>query len=133
MLLVCMGALAKAAQEGRILWPAGGTWLALWCLVQVVFLPLSIDLAYGAKYLLFLFYTVACFYAVVHLYGRGGYIELLMKAYLSSYVFVAAFGLFQLVTPALHLGTYLVAQWILHGVFQGSMASAMSRRITPPI
>lgn len=114
MILVCLGALAKAAQSGHILWPAGGTALALWCGVQTAFLPLSIDLWFGFRYLLFLYFTVACFYAVVHLYGRSAYIERLMKAYLSSYVFVAAFGIFQILTPLLHLGSYLVTQWIVH-------------------
>jgi hypothetical protein len=116
MLLVCLGALAKAAMEGRVLWPAGGTWLALWFVLQVSFLPLSVDLAFGVRYLAFLFYTLACFYAVVHLYGRSSFLELLMKAYLGSYVFIAVFGIFQLVSPSLHLGSYFVTQWILHGV-----------------
>jgi hypothetical protein len=114
MILVCLGALAKAAQSGHILWPAGGTALALWCGVQTVFWPLSIDLWFGFRYLLFLYFTVVCFYAVVHLYGRSVYIERLMKVYLSSYVFVAAFGIFQILTPLLHLGNYLVTQWIVH-------------------
>jgi hypothetical protein len=113
MVLVCFGALAKAAQDGHVWWPVGGTWLILWCIVQIVFLPLSIDLAFGVRYLLFLLFTVACFYAVVQLYARSRYIEPLMKAYLCSYVFVAAFGIFQLLTPILHLGHFLVVQWII--------------------
>ncbi len=113
MILVCVGALAKAAQGGRINWPAGSRWLGLWCLVQVVFLPMSVDLDFSLRYLLFLFYTVGCFLAVVHLYGDSVYIERLMKAYLWSFVFVASFGIFQMATPLLHLGRYLVTQWIL--------------------
>jgi len=114
MVLVCLGALAKAAQDGNILWPAGGTALALWCGVQTIFWPLSIDLGLGFRQLLLLFFTVVCFYAVAYLYGRSAYIESLMKMYLWSYVFVAAFGIFQLATPLLHLGNYLVIQWIVH-------------------
>jgi hypothetical protein len=113
MILVCLGALAKAVQDGNILWPAGGTALLLWCGVQVVFWPLSIDLGLGFRFLLFLFFTVACFYAVVHLYGRSTYIESLMKVYLGSYIFVAAFGILQLTLPLLHLGGILVAQWFV--------------------
>lgn len=113
MVLVCFGALAKAAQEGRIWWPRGGWWLALWCFVQVLFLPLSIDFGFSLGYLFFLLFTVAGFYAAAHLYARSRYIEPLMKAYLFSYVFVAAFGAFQLVSPMLHLGDFLVAQWIV--------------------
>ncbi|HUZ97522.1 MAG TPA: O-antigen ligase family protein [Edaphobacter sp.] len=113
MVLVCFGALAKAAQEGRIWWPRGGWWLALWCFVQVLFLPLSVDFGFSLGYLLFLLFTAAGFYAVAHLYARSCYIEPLMKAYLCSYVFVAAFGIFQLVSPILHLGDFLVVQWIV--------------------
>ncbi|MEO6816837.1 MAG: hypothetical protein ABI177_09045 [Edaphobacter sp.] len=113
MVLVCFGALAKAAQEGRVWWPRGGWWLALWCVVQVLFLPLSIDFVFSLGYIFFLLFTVAGFYAVAHLYARSCYIEPLMKAYLCSYVFVAAFGLYQLVSPVLHLGNFLIAQWII--------------------
>jgi hypothetical protein len=114
MLLVCVGAIAKATQNGAVSWPTGGLWLLLWCTVQVVFLPLGIDLSFSIRYVLFLFYTVGCYFAVVHLYGRSGYIERLMRVYLWSYVFVAAFGVFQMVAPMLHLGTFLVTQWIVH-------------------
>lgn len=113
MVLVCLGALAKAAQEGKIWWPRGGGWLALWCGVQVFFLPLSVDFKFSIGYLFFLLFTVICFYAVAYLYARSCYVEPLMKAYLFSYVFVAAFGIFQLLTPVFHLGNYLVAQWII--------------------
>jgi hypothetical protein len=115
MLLICIGALAKAAQNGRIDWPAGGGWLALWCAVQVLFLPLSVDLAFSTRYLLFLFYTVGGFFAVVHLYGKSCYIKRLMTAYLWSFIFIAAFGIFQILAPLLHLGGVLVTQWIVHG------------------
>jgi hypothetical protein len=113
MVFVCLGALAKAAQEGKIWWPRGGGWLALWCGVQLLFLPLSVDFGFSIGYLFFLLFTVICFYAVVHLYARSCYIEQLMKAYLYSYVFVAAFGIFQLITPVFHLGNFLVVQWII--------------------
>jgi hypothetical protein len=117
MVLVCLGALAKAAQEARFDLPAGGGWLVLWWLVQVIFLPFSVDLDFSTKYLIFLTYTLVCYFAVIYLYGKSGYIRQLMKAYLWSYVFVAAFGIFQMVTPALHLGSYLVTQWIVHDRF----------------
>jgi hypothetical protein len=113
MVLVCLGALAKAAQDGHIWWPRGGTWLALWCGVQVFFLPLSVDFAFSIGYLFFLLFTVFGFYAVAHLYARSCYIEPLMNAYLYSYVFIAASGIFQLVSPVLHLGDFLVVQWII--------------------
>lgn len=113
MVLVCLGALAKAAQDGHIWWPRGGTWLALWCGVQAIFLPLSVDLGFSIGYFCFLLFTIIGYYAVAHLYARSCYIQSLMKAYLCSYVFVAMFGIFQLLTPIFHLGSFLVAQWII--------------------
>jgi hypothetical protein len=115
MVLVCVGALAKAAQSGQIEWPIGGAWLLMWCGVQVLFLPVSIDLGFSTRYLMFLFFTVACFFAVVQLYGNSRYIERLMKAYLASYVFIALFGFFQLLVPFIYPGGVLVMQWIIHG------------------
>jgi hypothetical protein len=112
MLFVCMGALAKAAQDGYILWPAGGTALALWCAGQIALLPVGVDLSFGIRYLAILFFTILCFYAVVHLYGRSTYIESLMRIYISTYVFVAIFGILQISTPLLHMGSFLVVQWI---------------------
>jgi len=115
MVVVVIGALGKIAQSGTILWPQGGVPLLIWCGVQLIFFPLSLAPGIGAAYNLLLLFTVFGVFAVIQLYGLSGYVESLMKVYILSYVFVALFGLFQLVTPSLHLGTYFVTQWILRG------------------
>jgi hypothetical protein len=114
MIPVCVAALAKVAQHGRVDWPRGGIWLLVWCGFQVLFLPVSIDLNFSIRYLLFLFITIICFFAVVELYGKSNFIQPLMMAYIVSYVVIAVFGILQLVTPILHLGSYFVMQWIVH-------------------
>ena len=114
MVAVCIAALAKAAQRGRIGWPVGGAWLLLWCGVQVLFLPASIDYGFSVRYLMFLFFTVGCLFSVVELYGDSRYLSWLMKAYLWSYVFIAAFGMLQMLSPIVYPKGFFVTQWIIH-------------------
>ncbi len=117
MIVVILCGLAGIMQTGTILWPRGATALVLWCVIQGLLISrsgapfISVEL-YGL-----LLFSIAGLFAALQLYGRSLFVEPLMKLYLYSYVFVACFGLFQLVTPALHLGTYLVQQWVVHGLF----------------
>jgi hypothetical protein len=115
MVIVVVGGLGKMAQSGIILWPRGGMSLVVWCAAQLIFLSISLAPGIGIPFNLLLFFTIFGVFAVLQLYGRSERIDSLMKVYLFSYVFMAFFGLFQLVTPSLHLGTYFVTQWILHG------------------
>jgi hypothetical protein len=117
MIIVVIGGLAKSAQSGTFLWPQGGMALVIWCATQVLFLPASIMPSIGVAYYLLLFFTIFGVFAVLQLYGRSDYVESLMKIYLASYVFVGFFGLFQQISPALHLGTFFAQQWILPGKF----------------
>jgi hypothetical protein len=115
MVVVVLGGLGKMAQSGTILWPEGGISIVMWCATQLIFFPLSLAPGIGASNNLLLFFTIFGVFAVLQLYGLSDYVESLMKIYLLSYVSVAFFGLFQLVTPPLHLGTYFVREWILRG------------------
>jgi hypothetical protein len=115
MVIVVVGSLAKVVQSRTILWPRGGMALVVWCAVQLIFLSISLAPGIGIAFNFLLFVTIFGVFAVLQLYGRSNYVDSLMKIYLISYVFVAFFGLFQLFSPSLHLGTYLVTEWILHG------------------
>jgi hypothetical protein len=115
MVIVVVGSLAKVVQSRTILWPRGGMALVVWCAVQLIFLSISLAPGIGIAFNFLLFVTIFGVFAVLQLYGRSNYVYSLMKIYLISYVFVAFFGLFQLFSPSLHLGTYLVTEWILHG------------------
>lgn len=115
LVLVCLAALGRAAQNGNILWPRGGMALMLWLLSQLIFLPLSGVLSIGISFFVLLAFTIVGYFAVLQLYGRTGRIDWLMKVYLLSYVVVAIFGLLQFITPLLGLPGMFVVQWIVHG------------------
>jgi hypothetical protein len=115
MIGVCVAALAKIVQEGRVLWPRGSTALAVWMGFQALFLPMSGVVSIGIEFFVLLLFTVVSVLAVVQIYGRSAMIEALMKMYLLSYVFVAAFGLIQFALPLAGLPSPLVIQWIVHG------------------
>ena len=115
--ILCIAAAARVIQDGRILWPRGGTALALWLLSQFLFLPLSGILYFGVEFLALITFTIVGFFAVIQLYGKSRSLEWMMRAYLLSYIFIGLFGLFQFATPVLGLPGILVRQWILHGKF----------------
>jgi len=116
MIFVCLAALARCLQDGRVLWPRGATALSLWLLFQVIFLPISGSLLFGLQSFIVVLYSALWILAVVQLYGNNDLIVDAMQLYMRSFVFVAAFGAIQFLGPLLfHLPGPLVAQWILHG------------------
>jgi hypothetical protein len=115
MIGVCIAAFARMIQQGQILWPRGATALALWMIVQAMFVPLSGVISIGLVFFVLLLFTVVSVLALVQLYGQSEHIELLMRMYLLSYVFVAAFGLMQFLLPVFGLPSPLVIQWISYG------------------
>jgi hypothetical protein len=114
MIAVCVAALARMIQTGTVLWPRGSTALVLWVFIQALFIPLSGVMTIGLEFFAVLLFTVAGLFAIVQLYGQSNRTESLMRMYLLSFVFVAAFGLIQFILPLLHLPTFLVIQWIVH-------------------
>lgn len=117
MLLVTIVSLGHVIQYRTINWPKGGSSLALWCMIQGVLITQSNSPVISLGLYLLLLSMVAFLFAVVQLYGRSKWLELLMKWYLLSFIFVCAFGVIQLISPPLHLGAPLVAQWIKPKVF----------------
>lgn len=111
--LICVAAAARILQDGRILWPRGGTAITLWILSQALFLPISGIFTIALQFFLLALFTIVAFFAVLQLYGRGVMLTTLFRIYLWSFVFVAAFGLIQFVLPLLHLPSPLVVQWYL--------------------
>ena len=117
MLFVVIGAATQLIQTGTVLWSSACSGLALWVFFQALLIGRSSVPDISVQLYVLLLFTVAGVFAVLQLYGRSDRLEALMKAYLYSFVFVACFGLFQFVTPGLHLGYWFVVQWIIHGVF----------------
>jgi hypothetical protein len=112
--LICIAAVARVIQDGRILWPRGSTALAVWLLSQLFFLPLSGVIPIGVQFFVLLSFTIVGFFAVIQLYGKSLSLEPLMRVYLLSYVFVGFFGLLQFVSPLFGFPGILVTQWLLH-------------------
>lgn len=108
---VCIAAAARILQAGTILWPRGGTALALWLFSQALFLPLAGILSIGLQFFALVAFTIVGVFAVLQLYGRSDQIETLMRLYLWSFVFVACFGLAQFVLPFFHIIPPLVSEW----------------------
>jgi len=116
-ILIIFAAVARMLQDGRILWPRGGTALVLWVFVQLMFVPLSGMMRIGAIFFSLLAFTVVGLFAILQVYGQSPFIESLMRLYMASFVFVGAFGLLQFATSALGFPPLLVQMWIVHGRF----------------
>ena len=117
MILICMGAVARIMQHGRILWPRGGSALILWLIVQMLFISQALNFAIAAQFFVLLAFTVIGVFAVIQIYGESNRIEDLMRLYMLSFVAIGTFGLVQLATPILGLPGLYVRQWILYGKF----------------
>jgi hypothetical protein len=116
MVFVLMGATARIIQDGRLLWPYGFTALSIWVLWEGFCLPLSGVITLGMEFYGLLVFTVLGVLAVTQLWGLDDAIEPLMRAYLWSYIFVAAWGTFQFLLPLLfHIQAPLTTQWLVHG------------------
>ena len=115
LVLLCVAAIARIVQDGRVLWPRGGTAIALWLLIQVLFLPNSGDALLASPYTIFAALFIAGHFAILQIFGRSRWVGWLFQAYLFSFIFVGFFGLLQFATPLLGLPSLLVKQWIIHG------------------
>ncbi len=115
MFFICLAAVARIVQDGRILWPRGASALALWVVVQLIFLPLAGVWSIGLMFFSLLVFTVVGVLAVVQLYGQSDMIEPLVKMYLLSFVAVAAYGLIQFITPLFGVVAPFTAQFYVNG------------------
>jgi hypothetical protein len=115
MLLFCFAATAKVLQEGRLLWPRGGTALVIWIAWICFFLPQAGSWTVGLQMFGLLVYSSVGLFAIVQVYGRSNRIEWLMKIYMASFVFIMIIGLIQFILPLMGGPSFFVRQWILHG------------------
>jgi len=115
MIFICLAAVARIVQDGRILWPRGATAISLWVVVQLIFLPLAGVLSIGLMFFALLVYTVIGLLAIVQLYGQNDMIEPLVKMYLLSFVAVASYGLLQFISPLFGVVAPFTAQFYVSG------------------
>ncbi|MGA3081108.1 MAG: hypothetical protein ABSD44_06965 [Terracidiphilus sp.] len=96
--------------------PLGGLYLLAWCGVQLAFVPVAVYWQKSLAYCIWLLLDIALSFALVNLFaGDSRHLQILLKLYLSSYVFVAAFGIVQFISPILGGPALLVEQWWLPG------------------
>jgi hypothetical protein len=117
MIVICMIAMARMVQTGRILWPRGGTAISIWVFGQILMLPLSDNPLLAAQLLALLIFAIVGTFAFVQLYGDSALVDDLMKIYMLSFVFVGAFGLLQSFLPMIGGPPILSRSWIVHGRF----------------
>lgn len=116
MLLVYMAATARIIQDGRILWPRGGSALAIWVLWQICLIPLSENTGIALQFIALLLVSVAGILALVQVYGQAPFSEKLMRAYIASFAVIAGYGLLQFLLPLLfHVTVPFTGQWLVHG------------------
>jgi hypothetical protein len=96
--------------------PLGGLYLLAWCGVQLAFVPVAAYWQKSLAYCIWLLLDIALSFAMVNLFaGDARHLQILLKLYLASYVFVAAFGIVQFISPILGGPALLVEQWWLPG------------------
>ena len=115
-LVLILAACALIVQDGRILWPRGATALSVWVLWQAITIGLGGNLSLSLQFFGLLLFTIAGYFAIVQVYGLSRMVEPLMRAYLWSYILLAAYGLFQFLLPLLTgITAPFTAQWLVHG------------------
>ena len=117
-ILFIVAAISWIVQQKRVLWPRGGASLVLFMVFQAVLMLQwsGVVFVLSVQVFMLLLLSVLGIFAMLQLYGDSRYVEKLMRGYLLSFVAIAAFGMFQWVAPALHLGHPFIRQWIRYGI-----------------
>jgi hypothetical protein len=104
-------ALVKASRGVRI--PTlGAVGLGIWFLFQVAFIPTTNFWPKSVGYCLWLLLNLGMVFAFVQLFSQNPLtLRTLVRWYLYSFSFVAAFGVFQFACPLLGLPPFLIQQW----------------------
>jgi hypothetical protein len=96
--------------------PLGAPWLIAWWCMQLAFVPAAEFWQKSLAYCVWLALNIALSFALVNLFARDWTrMQILLRLYLFSYVFVAAFGIVQFALPVAGGPALLVEQWWLPG------------------
>ena len=108
-------AIVKVSRGHRI--PTlGSVGLCVWFLFQVAFIPATDFWPKSLGYSLWLLLNLGLIFAFVQLFSQNPLtLRTLMRWYLYSFAFIAAFGIFQFALPLLGLPGFLIKQWWIPG------------------
>ena len=96
--------------------PLGAPWLLAWCGIQLSFVPVADFWQKSFAYCVWLGLNIALLFAMVNIFATSlPRLNTLLKIYLSSFIFVAIFGIVQFVLPIAGGPALLVEQWWLPG------------------
>jgi hypothetical protein len=90
----------------------GSVWLSVWFLFQVAFIPVTDFWPKSLGYCLWLLLNLGMMFGFVQLFSKDSQtLRMLLRWYLYSFAFIAAFGIFQFALPVLGLPGILITQW----------------------
>jgi hypothetical protein len=112
--------IAAAALKSRLGFsmrmPLGGYFLIAWLAVQLAFVPVAAFWEKSLGYCIWLALNIALSFAFVnHFAADARQMQTLLRLYLFSFVFIAAFGILQFALPLAGGPALLVEQWWLPG------------------
>jgi hypothetical protein len=103
-------------RTGRTKWPLGFSALLAWTFILLAFVPNTSYFARSAGYWFWLAFNAAVIVTTLHVFSDREKVLQLVRLYIWSFVFPAAFGLAQFVLGVTGLGAPLVVQWFIPGV-----------------
>ncbi|NTV12467.1 MAG: O-antigen ligase family protein [Desulfobulbaceae bacterium] len=107
--------LFQTLQSPAVKWPLGFAPLLIWTFFMAIFIPNTDFPIRSIAYFLWLLFNAIMIFVVVQLIDDYRKALTIVRWYLYSYLFVAAFGIFQFISPRLGLGTPLIVQWWVIG------------------
>jgi hypothetical protein len=109
--------IIKTLWGNRLIPTLGSLWLLVWLLFQLAFIPATDFWPKSLGYCLWLLLNIGMMFSFVQLFSDDSRtVQILLKWYLYSFAFVAAFGLFQFTLPVFGLRSILITQWWIPGV-----------------
>jgi hypothetical protein len=105
------------ALNHKIIVPLGMRWLLLWSFFILIAIPNGEFLVRNVGYFAWLLINIATIFSCVQIFKTKEKIYSLMRWYIYSFVFVAAFGIFQFFSPLAGFGNFfLIQQWWIYGL-----------------
>jgi len=110
-------AITKVLWGDRLILTLGSLWLSAWFFFQVAFIPSTDFWPKSLGYCLWLLLNLGMMFCFVQLFSDNSQaVRMLLRWYVYSFAFVAAFGIFQFALPVFGLPGILITQWWIPNV-----------------